>query len=111
MGRLNGRRKPHCAVGRLIDRVLLERGWYQFDLAQVLSCQVAYISAIVVGTKGIGPDTAKALAVALALDPMELLKAQDAETLARLPPDEAKFAAIRQRAQELDHLIAAAKAA
>ena len=99
MGLLNGRKVPHCAIGRMIDVRLAQLQWQQADLALVLSCSVAYISAVVTGRKRLAADGAWAFAAALDLNAYEILREQSAELLGDCPDE--KYFAITIRAAAL----------
>ena len=51
--------------GRLLKRELDARGWSQSDLAEILGRTVAVVNEIILGKRGITPETARGLADAL----------------------------------------------
>lgn len=98
MGLMNRRKAKHCAVGMMIDERLATLNWQQQDLAFVLRCSVAYVSAIITGRKRLAADGATAFAAALNLSAYDILCAQSVELLANLPRSTAKDHAIQRRA-------------
>ncbi len=85
--------------GDFIREELEARGWTQRDLAEIIGCPVRSISAIVNARKQITPQTAVALAAALATSASFWLDLQTAYQLAKVgPPDPAIANRARHRA-------------
>jgi HTH-type transcriptional regulator / antitoxin HigA len=76
LGNLQGNAPEH--PGKLLRRLLDERGWSQDELADIIGCRRQTVSAIVGGKSGITADMAVSLGTAFGNDPAEWLK-RDAE--------------------------------
>ncbi len=92
MNKNNASRTP----GDVLREKMANRGWTQADLAMVLGRHVPAVSEILSGKRGITPESAKQLAIALDTDAHELMAL---ETEYRLSQVEVDTAAIEQRSR------------
>lgn len=83
-----------------------DRHMEQATLALILGVSASVVSAIMNGACRLSPRRAKHCGYALDLSPFELLSAQSEWELSLHPIDEAKAAAIQQRAQTVTMRVA-----
>lgn len=73
--------------GEFLREELEERGWTQNDLAEILGRPVRTVNEIIVGKRGITPETAKGLAAALGTTPELWMNLEAAYQLWRVRSD------------------------
>jgi HTH-type transcriptional regulator/antitoxin HigA len=82
-----GNRPEH--PGKMLRRLLDERGWSQDELADVIGCRRQTVSAIVAGKSGVTADMAVSLGTAFGNDPAEWLRLDSAYQLSLVNTDKA----------------------
>ena len=83
--------------GSFLREELEERGWTQEDLAAIMGKDQRTVNEIVVGKRGVTPESAKALAAALGTTPEFWLNLDSAYKLWRLQADDSDVVARRAR--------------
>jgi HTH-type transcriptional regulator/antitoxin HigA len=83
--------------GEFLRDELEERGWTQTDLAQIMNRSATVVNEIIVGRRGISPETARGLSAALGTTPELWMNLESAYQLSRLRDDDNDAIARRAR--------------
>lgn len=83
--------------GEFLRDELEERGWTQTDLAQILGRPVGMVNEIIVGKRGISPETARGLAAAFDTTPTLWMNLETAYRLSRVRDDDSDAVSRRAR--------------
>jgi HTH-type transcriptional regulator / antitoxin HigA len=83
--------------GEFLRDELEERGWTQTDLAEIIGRPVSLVNGIIMGKRGISPETARDLSAALGTTPEFWMNLDSAYQLSRIKQDDGS--AISRRAK------------